>query len=74
MSSGSLRDEQAAVISRCMPWPLAAFCRLDNLSGKHETEAGPLCRAHDFVMVRWCLMFPRSEAKFMRKLLAELNP
>jgi hypothetical protein len=34
---------------RCLPWPLAVLCWLDNRYGPHEDTAGPWCRVHDAV-------------------------
>jgi hypothetical protein len=62
-----------AIVNRCMPWPLAVFCLLDN--GTHDwhgdgPEAGRLaCRAHDRVMLTWRRLMPRSESRFNRKHL-----
>lgn len=54
---------------RCMPWPLAVLCWLDNLYGPHSETAGLFCRAHDAVMVCWWKWFPAWEARFSRRLL-----
>ena len=60
---------------RCMPWPLAVFCWLDDIShARHRdgSEATRLaCRAHDRVMTAWWHLLPRSEAKFDRRVAAE---
>jgi hypothetical protein len=38
---------------RCMPWPLAVLCWLDNRKGPHDETAGLACRAHDTAMRFW---------------------
>ena len=51
-----------------MPWPLAVFCWLDNRHGPHDDTAGLSCLVHDAVMMCWWKWFPRSEARFNRRL------
>jgi len=54
---------------RCMPWPLAVLCWLDNRKGPHDETAGMACRAHDTAMRCWWKCFPGSERRFNRKWL-----
>ena len=51
-------------MNRCMPWPLAVLCVLDNLHGPHQDGRGKLCALHDMVMTWWAIRFPASEARF----------